>query len=245
MHDDPNFLPCHFILKIIIIFISKIYIEDGKTWLTYKATLTDLRDGQAICLITVDAMSLSQCKEGNKERMSVSTFMMGVLYCFYVFIRKDNWTSKEAVPGAAIASQLISLKTYNALLCRHTAGWHWGSDWHAVHIFPFLLLKSYPTNCVSRFTCPDCVLGGNSQYVHNSSKNQMIMSSATFRKEEFHSRIRKGRQWWLQGSKLFPNSAALLVTPKFLKVLGNTRPSESTQSLWFISPDYYQSKTWM
>ena len=50
-------------------------------------------------LITGDAMSLSQCKEGNKERMSVSVFTMGVLYCFYVFIREVNWKSKGAALG--------------------------------------------------------------------------------------------------------------------------------------------------
>lgn len=91
------------------------------------------------------------------------------------------------------------------------------------------------------------VFGGEivNMSTHNSNKNQMIMSSTTFRKEEFCSRIRKGRHWWLQGSKLFSNSASLLVTPKFLKVLGNTKPTESTLCLLVHVPWLLPIKTWI
>lgn len=56
------------------------------------------------CLIAADALSLSQCKEEDRE--SVSTFMMVGLCCFYVFIGEVNWKSRKAVPGAALASQM-------------------------------------------------------------------------------------------------------------------------------------------
>lgn len=97
--------------------------------------------------------------------------------------------------------------------------------------FPFLLLKSYPTNCISRFTFPDCVLGESSNMSTIQIKTRWLCPQLHSERRNFIQRIRKARQWWLQGSNLFPNSAALLVTPEFLKVLGNTRPSESTQYL--------------
>lgn len=116
------------------------------------------------------------------------------------------------------AFQLISSRTHKALLYRHTA------SWHKVYLQPTVGHLSLPSADTLPQSLPNYshlswlfFCGGKLMWcVHNSSENQMVMSSTPFRNEDSLQESERMDNHGLQAPKFVPTQLHPLVTPECL-----------------------------